>query len=109
MYEESATDLQFRDEFFVYMRDVDIFTEHKIGLNNRWGSAETYARARKVTKGNAATPTKVKMRVTVHFRGWILGLCDLTISVRLGKLIAMRILEEIRITVNIKGSPFKSC
>ena len=44
-------DMDVRDEFLVYMRDINRHMQHEMGDINRLGNAETYDRTRRPAKG----------------------------------------------------------
>lgn len=52
-------------------------------------------------KGNATSENK--MHISEHSRGGILGLGELTVVVKMNKLLAMGILKKLGIIVNIMG------
>ena len=104
---ESAIALEFRDVFLVYLIGVGRFMEKEMGLNNRRVGSETYDHTRKPTKGKCQFG-KGTMRNAEHSREGILGLRELTIMMKMGKLIMREFRRKLGLSSMCRGPSFMS-
>ena len=97
MCSNSAADLEFRDEFVIWFRDIDRVAENEIGTETISG-AQKHTIAIENRRKEKATEAKVKLLITGHLRGGILDLLEL----KMEKFVMVRILKKMGVIVNIE-------